>query len=149
MTDEPITPPDIEQSDHYKVLGPHYFSSRRFCEKLMEDFDVEQLKPLVKAHVDGFSDKLWSLVQDALVSDTESNVQTHIRSTVDQIVKGILSGEKWVMDRYALGERYDCEKVRAAIARHIPRELQDARIADLEAELARVNTDLKFYKDRY
>lgn len=51
------------------------------------------------------------------------------------------------MDRYVLGQRYECEKIRAAIAKHIPEELQNARIADLEAENAKLKEDLEWARE--
>lgn len=84
-----------------------------------------------------------------LWSDAEMNLQGKSWRMVDEIVRGILSGEKWLIERYALGDRYDCDKIREAVARHIPREIMQARIADLEAENERLRKDLGFARGRY
>jgi hypothetical protein len=49
-----------------------------------------------------------------------------------------MTGERWALERYTLGKYGDGEKARAAVAAHIPKEIQDARIADLEAENKRL-----------
>lgn len=145
---EPIMPADVDEAVAFEALGPHYFSARRFADDLTNQFTESHFKPLLDEFAKAFNDKLWTTVEDSLIADTSSNVQSHIWRTVDQIVQGILSGERWVVDRYALGERYDCEKARATIAKHVPKELQDARIADLESELTRLKEQLRWYTER-
>jgi hypothetical protein len=138
MTDEPITEDDFRSGSDAPVLGPHYFSSRRFAEEVMKDVETTFFADALKK----FSDDLYSAVlektNDWLASDAESNVQSYIWRTVDQIVKGILSGDKWIVDRYALGSKYECGSIRTTLANHISKRLQDARIVDLEEEVARL-----------
>lgn len=71
-----------------------------------------------------------------------------VRRTVDDTVKALLSGKKWALERYCLGSRYDQDEVRRAIAAHIPKEIQDARIADLEAEVEKLNREIGYLRDR-
>lgn len=145
MSDQALTQEDIESGKDCPVLGPSYFAGRRVAERVMENLKDEMFKPLLDEFSKKFCDVLWDAVRDSLLSDTELNIQGHIYRQVDDCVRYLLSGERWAIERYALGERYDCDQVRAAIARHVPKELQDKRIAELEAELERVTKD----RDRY
>lgn len=139
-----ITAEHIAAAESYQTLGPAYFASRQIAERFMASFEAEHFKPLIDKFTKEFNDELWSGVSSCFLSDTEANLQNAMWRQVDDCVKGILSGERWVMDRYVLGQRYECEKVRAAVAKHIPEELQNARIADLEAENAKLREDLKW-----
>ena len=133
----------IEAAADCPTLGPAYFAARSIAERATKNIEAEHFKPLVDGFVDKFRDAVWTSVQDSLMSDVEANIQHEIWQTVDATVKALLSGEKWAVERYCLGSRYDQEEVRAAIAKHIPAELQDARIADLEAALAQAEEDVK------
>lgn len=133
----------IDQAEQYPVLGPQYFVARKVAADLMAKFEAEHFKPLIAKFTDEFRAALWPAVEDHLLSDTEDNVQGTIWRRIDETVEALLSGEKWAMQRYALGGRYDASAVRAAIAAHIPVELQQARVLDLEAELAEVKASLE------
>lgn len=136
MTDDVITSDDFQKAEGMQTLGPHYFSSRRFAEEVMSGVETEFFEPALKKFADDVYNAMLDRAQNWIIGDAESNVQSHIWRTVDQIVIGILSGEKWIAERYALGNKYDCGKIRDTLARHIPQELQDARIADLEEQIA-------------
>jgi hypothetical protein len=144
FTDEDKT----KSAKGYESLGPHYFSSQRAADEITEAFIAEQMKPLVNKAADDFGDKLWTMIEDHLWSDVNSNLQSKMWRTIDEIVKGILSGEEWVMKRYALGSKYECEKIRAAVAKHIPHELLSERVKDLEEENKRLIADNNFYRMR-
>jgi uncharacterized protein (UPF0297 family) len=145
---EAITDADIQDSAEYPTLGPAYYSARRFAEEFVSGAEGEQFKPVVEKIVNDLHDELWTRVSENMVYSVESAVQAHIWQTVDSIVGYLLSGEKWAMEKYALGTRYECDKIRAAIAAHIPKELQDARIADMEDELKRLRSDLEWARKR-
>lgn len=130
------------------VLGPVYFSARDFAERLLASFNEEGFRPLIEECAAKFREKIWDDVQDHIKSDSEHNVQGFIWHEVDNIVKALLSGERWAMERYVLGPRYDCEKVRAAVAQRLGPELLAARVVDLEAEIERLTDSLKFYQNR-
>ena len=134
---------DIDEGLKNPVLGPHYFAARRIAEQTMAKFEAEHFRPMVEQFVAEFRDALWPQFEDNLLFDTEMNLQGTIWRQVDGSVQALLSGEKWALERYALGSRYDQQKVREAIAAHIPAELQNARIADLEAELAETKRALE------
>lgn len=133
----------LETGAEAPVLGPVYFSARDFAERLLANFNEAGFKPLLEKAAAEFREKLWDDVQDHLRSDSECNVQGFIWHEVDNIVKALLSGERWAMERYVLGPRYDCEKVRAAVAAHLGPELLAARVKDLEAEVKRMEERLE------
>lgn len=130
------------------ALGPAYFDARRVAERFMAQFEAEQFKPLIDKFTKEFADEMWKSVSDWLLSDTESNLQSELWRIADNCVKAILGGERWALEKYALGERYDCDKVRETVARHIPQELQDKRVADLEEQVKKLQADLAFWRDR-
>lgn len=139
---------DIEAAANYPTLGPAYYSASRFAESFVLGAEGEQFKPIVDKIAKDIHDELWTRVADSIVYNVESAVQSHIWQTVDSIVGHLLSGTKWAMEKYALGSRYECDKIREAIALHIPKELQDARTADMEAEIKRLRESLEWAQRR-
>jgi hypothetical protein len=137
----------LAEAAKYPTLGPAYFEARPIVAKHMEKFEAEHFQPLISEFVKQFQDKLWDSVRDHLLGDTEMNIHGETYRMVDDCVAALLSGERWAIERYVLG-KYDQEKVRAAVAKHIPQELQDARIADLEKEVARLRDNLRFHQNR-
>lgn len=130
------------------VLSPAYFSSREIVSQFMKSFSDENFAPLATEFSKLFYEKLNEDIQAWLLADTESNLHGWMYRQVDDCVKALLSGEKWALERYALSERYDGGvKIRAAVAQHIPSEIMDARIADLEAENEQLRNDLKWYRE--
>lgn len=130
------------------TLGPAYFCSREVVERAMEGVQSSDFKPMVDGVVKTISDHIWEKVQDHLLADTEMNLQGAMWNQVDAMVKHLLAGEEWAMKKFLLGERYDCDKIRRTVAQHVPKEIQDARVADLEKEVARLKDELKFYRNR-
>lgn len=134
----------VNKAEEHPTLWPAYFSARDFTDRLLEKADESEFEPIVKKFVDDAYSKLLDVVQAHIVLDLSLNVHGEILRTVDDIVKALLSGEQWAVKKYVLGERYDCEKIRAEVARHIPAELQDKRVADLEEEVKRLREQLKW-----
>lgn len=143
-----FTADDLAKGEEHLALGPAYFAARRVVEGALENFQAEHVEPWLKEATDALYEKLLGDVQNYLWSNAEMNLQGECYRMVDRCVLALLSGEEWAVRKYALGERYDCEKVREAIARHVPKELQDARIADMEDELKRLREDLKWHRNR-
>ncbi len=139
---------EIAEGERTTTLGPAYFAARKSAERFMAAFEAEHFKPMIDRFSRDFRDAMWGDVVAFFLSDTESNLQGEMWRHADSMVRHVLAGEEWAMKKFALGERYDCEKVRAAVAKSVPRELQDARIADLEAEVAKLKNDLAFYRNR-
>lgn len=150
MTEADIfTQEDKEQAKGCDNLGPHYFAARRFAEQMMKDSSFDDLKPIIEE----VGNKLYAKIQDSfenfLLNDAEINVQNHIWQTVDEIVKGILTGEKWVVDQYALAEHYPCDKIRAALFAAAPEELRGLRVVELEKTVKELRDDNARLRQRY
>ena len=135
---------DMKEAAKFPTLGPAYFASRKTVEKFMEGFDVAMFKPLIDELVSKIQDELNTAFFERLLSDTEHNLHGAMWRHADSMVKHVLAGDKWAIEKYALGDRYGCEAVRASLAKAIPAELQDARIADLEAELKRLKEEVRY-----
>lgn len=138
----------IEMAKGMETLGPAYFDGRDVAEKICAKFQDEHFKPLIKDFGNKFTEYLWESVSNYLLSDTESNIQGNIWRIVDYSIKGLLAGDEWAIKKYVM-EKYNAENIRAAIAKHIPTELQDMRLADLEKENERLKKDLEFARSRY
>jgi uncharacterized protein (UPF0297 family) len=145
---ELITEEMKEKAIECPTLGPAYFASQRIAKKLAGKLHEEPFKGLLKEFSDKFLDELQTKLEDHLFCDVETNVQSKIWHMVDQIVRGLLSGEKWVVDRYALGSKYDCENIRSELVKHIPKEVQDLQIKELGDQVERLANDIKFYRSR-
>lgn len=139
----------LDEAERHPELGPHYFAARETAEKFMAQFEAQHLEPLLKKAAESFHDRMREDLENFLLSDVESNIQGTIWRQIDDSVRALLSGEQWALKRYALAGRYDCEKIRATVAKHIPAELQDARVSDLEAEIDRLRKELEFYRQRH
>lgn len=123
-----------DQDRQHSSLGPHYFAARRIVEASCAALKSEHAKEISDTVVKLVYERIQEVVEASLWSDAEMNLQGKMWSMVDEMVKCILGGDIAAMKRYTLGHRYDCEAVRKAIAKHIPQEIMNARIADLEAE---------------
>ncbi len=155
MNDEKVTRPKpfaqefLAEGAKSPVLGPAYFDARAVVQRLMEKFEAEQFESFIQSFVDQFYSNLNDAVQEHLISDAEMNVQGEIWRMVDASVKALLGGEAWALERYALGDHYDDANIRETIAKHIPAELQDRRLADLQAENKRLREDNSRLRERY
>ena len=148
MIETIFTDADIARGSSHPALGPEYFAAKSFMDRFAAGWQEEHLKPLAesitKEVTDRIRDKLWDDMRDYLISDTEINAQGAIYSMVNDTVKALLSGEKWALERYPLAKRFEAEKIRAAIAKHIPDEIAKARIADLEAKIEGLEKSLEW-----
>jgi len=142
------TEDDIAQAEQYPNLGAEYFAARRFMERFTKGWEDDHLKPLAdtvaKEVCDRIKEKVWDDFRDYLLIDTEYNAQGVIREMVHGSVQALLSGEKWAMERYPLANDYTAQGVRKAIAEHIGDEIAQRRIAELEAEVKRLEERLAY-----
>ena len=134
----------LDEGAKHPVLGPHYFAARQVAEEFMASFEPKHFEPMVRKAADAFMEQAQEALEAWLLSNVESNLRGTIWRQIDDSVKALLSGERWALERYALGSRYECDKIREAVAKHIPEELQDARVKDLEEEVARLRKDLEW-----
>ena len=148
------TPPDdraredstcLSEGKAFPLLGPNYFASRAIANRFMAQFEDEHFKSLVDSFVEKFKDELWGDIQCWMLGDVECGLGDEIWHRIDRTVEALLSGEQWALSQYVTEKKYgDGEKIRMAIATLIPADLQDKRVADLEAANARLETELKW-----
>jgi hypothetical protein len=132
-----------EKAKPYSNLGPNYFAAQTIAERFLKNFAVEHFEPLVKHFTEKFRDELWTDITSWLLADTESNLALEIRNRVDRSVNALLEGNPNYIKQYVMGQ-YNDEEIRKAIARHIPKELQDLRVLDLEKQVASLTESLKY-----
>lgn len=138
----------LDEGAKTPILGPAYFDAGAVAARMIEKLGAELFEPLLKDFSKQFYSKLLDDTQVFLLNDVEVNIQGEIWRAVDATVRALLSGEKWAVERYALGDRYEAATIREAIAKHIPAELQDKRVADLVAERDRLIADNRMLRER-
>lgn len=128
-------------------LGPAYVRSRNIVDGFIASFESEMFKPMCKKWADEFYTEIVQRIDDYVLSDLESNLQLSMYHQVDATVEALLSGEPWALVRYVTGKTaHNGAVIRAAIARQIPREVQDIRIADLELQLETLKQEVAFLR---
>lgn len=137
-----------EKGAEYPELGPQYFAARDIAQAFMEKFSAEQFEPLLKRFSEEFYCKAKDDFETYLMSDAESNIHNSIRYLLDDTVKALLTGKEWALERYPLAKYHDGEEMRKAIAAHIPLEIQNKRIEELEAEVKRLKESLHWHTHR-
>lgn len=136
----------IDQAEGYETLGPHYFAAREAAQKFMEHYEPKNFEPMIKKAAETFMEGMQSALEDWFLSNVENNLQGTIWRQIDDSVEALMGGERWALERYALADRYDCVKIREAVAKHVPQELQEARMKDLEAENEKLRKDLEYLR---
>lgn len=139
-----FAPADLVEAESYSVLGPAYFAGRRIAEAATTHLTPEALRPIVKKAADDLYEQLLNAVEASIMFDTESNVQGSIRRMVDQTVQAILDGKAWALERYPFANDHDGKAIREAIFAQCGDRLESARIADLEADVARLTQSLEW-----
>lgn len=114
-----VQPADVAEGEASPVLGPVYFAARRWADGLVPDYQEGAFAAIVRRAADDFSRQLEEAAENYVLADVSSNVQSHVWNLVDLIVEdGIIGGVPWVVRRYGLGERYNCQALRVALAEH-------------------------------
>lgn len=141
---------DFAESEGCHALAPYYFSSRRIAEALCAEAITEETMKAIAGKVakevsgavfDAISDFLWD-------GGIENNMHLMADNLVDDALEAVVSGNKVLASRIAL-RTYDPYGVRAAIAKLVPDEVLQARIADLEKEVERLTEMLERANRRY
>lgn len=134
---------DEELCKDGSIIEPEYTRSHVIAEKIIAQFEAEQFKPLIKKIEDMVGEHLWDMVRDSLLDDTTHNIAGEIRDRVEKTIEALLGGNQWAVEKYILAQRYQRDEIRKQLAALIPEQLQDARIADLEKEVAKLKEDLQ------
>ena len=141
-----------EDANKFPNLGAEYFDAREAAERFLAHWQTEHAEELataiVKPVLDIVQEKVWDAFRDFLLTDTEQNIQGYMRDMVERSVMALIGGEKWANVKYISPEGYRTEKVRETLAKLYSDEIKDGRIADLEAELARVKEQLRYRTER-
>lgn len=146
MSDPVIRPEDVEASEDYFNLPPTYFAFERVVEELLgsKKIDAEAVaKPLVEEAYR----QLRDAIEETLLSDVRYNLRSSMEGAVDDMLRGLMTGEKWLVKRYVL----DVDRGRAAreaLVKLIPEEIIQGRISDLEKQVAALKEHLAYYKGR-
>lgn len=139
-----------KEAESYSSLGAEYFAARDIAQRYMAKFEAEHFYGLLKVFIDRFRDEMWNDITAFFLSDAESNLASEIRHRVEYCIQALLTGNKSYITQFVLPEYGTfSEEIRAAVAKHIPEELRNRRIADLEKELERVKEQLKWSCGRY
>lgn len=134
--------------DANPVLGAEYERARRVAGSIVNAFSAKYFEPMIKE----FSEKLYSELLNStdvfFESDVESNLQSEIWHATSSVVRALLSGEKWALNKYPLNKSHDGEKIRACIFKEHKDELIGLRVVELEAENERLEKIIASYRDR-
>ena len=148
MITEAFTVDDLQRGEEHPVLGPAYFAADRAASTLCAGMDGTQLKPVVDKVAKTLTDELYAYVENFLRMDMERNLSGYIRDMVESTVRALLTGEAWALRQYPMSQYHDGEKIRAAVAKHAGESLLTMRIAELEAENARLQESLRYTRAR-
>jgi hypothetical protein len=153
MTADPTAPilteEDVAKAKDFASLGAPYFAAQRIVGAALDGLPDNVLQPIVKKFTDAAYEAIQEAVEASIWSDAEHNLQGKFWSGIDEVIDALITGQPWALERYGLcAERYTsrAEDIRKAIAAHIPREIMDARIADLEAEVAKLKETIQWLR---
>lgn len=136
--------------EHAHCLGAAWGASRRIAGYIMAESE-DRGSDLNKA-INKIGNEIYETINDKVVgwlmSDAESNLQSHIRHLVDGSVRAILKGEKWANGYYIING-WDGKEVRKQIWLQMKDELVDTRITELQKQLADKDIELHQKQDRY
>lgn len=142
-----------KDAEQFPNLGAEYFAAREVAEGFLKHWQEEHAEQLAEAIMkpvlDAVQEKVWDAFRDYLLSDTETNAAGAMRDMVESSVRALIGGEKWANVKYISPTGYRTEKVRETLAKLYSDEIKDGRIADLEKEVARLNEQLRWHRDRH
>lgn len=141
-----------EQANAHPSLGAEYFAAREAAERFLEHWQDEHAEQLAAAIItpvlDIVREKVWDAFRDWLLSDAEYNAHLTMSRMVEDSIRALIGGDKWANVKYISPEGYRTEKVRETLAKLYSDEIKDGRIADLEAEVARLTEQLRWARGR-
>lgn len=139
-----LLPEDVSEARAYETLGPVYFAARRVAEGFLKGADLAPIQKITTSVVDDIRDGLYEYLEGHILSDLESNIQGHVQRLVENTVEALLTGADWAMRQYPLADYSRGERIRAAVCKHGGEGILQTRIAELEAEVERLNKSLSY-----
>lgn len=137
-----------EQANEHPQLGAEYFAAREAAERFLKHWQDEHAEKLaeeiMKPVLDIVRERVWDAFRDWLLIDAEYNAQLTMSRMVEDSVRALIGGDKWATLKYISPAGYRTEKVRETLAKLYSDEIKDGRIADLEAEVARLTEQLRY-----
>ena len=144
------TPEEHDFAEGAHILGAEYKhaqdKARDFLAIWQEEHAEELAKEIMKPLMDSVQEKAWDAFRDYILMDTENNVASHMRDMVERTVRALLGGRKWANVKYIQTPHGDGKKIRAALAKLYGDEIKDARITDLEKEVASLKETIEFLR---
>jgi hypothetical protein len=134
---------DAELCEHYPNLEPEMTRGFEKARAVTAQFEAEYFKPLIQKLSDSMTEHLWNLLRDHLLSDTEYNLEAHMRDRIEKSVRALLGDEQWAVDKYIMDKYDNGKKIRKALAELIPSQIMDARIVDMAQEISKLKEDIK------
>lgn len=134
---------DEQLCEYSHTLEPEWTRGREKAQQVMAQFEAEHFAPILKKLADAMTEHLWDILRDYLLSDTESNLEGHMRHRIELSVRALLGAERWAVDKYVMDKYDEGKTIRKTLAALIPEQVQDAMIADLEKENKELREDLK------
>lgn len=138
---------NTRDAENHPTLGAEYFAARDVAERFMQAWQDEHAEKLaqeiIKPVLDVVQERVWDAFRDHLLSDTEYNIAGAMRDMVERSVRALLGGEKWANVKYIEYPYQEGQRVRAALAKLHSDPIKDGRIADLEAEVERLQEQLR------
>jgi hypothetical protein len=138
---------NTKDAENHPTLGAEYFATRDIAERFMsmwQDEHAEKLaQEVMKPILDAVQERVWDAFRDHLLSDTEYNIAGAMQDMVERSVRALLGGEKWANVKYLEYPHREGQKVREALAKLHSDPIKDGRIADLEAEVERLQEQLR------
>jgi len=143
-----FTEDDHEFGEEHAVLGAEYKAAQQASERFLKHWQEEHAEQLAEAIItpvlNSAKEQVWDAFRDWLLMDAEYNAASTMRSMVEDSVRALIGGREWANVKYIKPGAYGSEEVRKTLAKMYSDEIKDARIADLEKEVARLEESLRF-----
>tara|TARA_R110000822_G_scaffold27507_4_gene82061 strand:+ start:491 stop:949 length:459 start_codon:yes stop_codon:yes gene_type:complete len=141
---------DTAFAEEHSPLGAEYSAANRLSEVFLSEWTEEHAEGLaedvMRPIMDVIYDRVWGAFRDSLLSDTEMNIQSHMRDMVEKSVTALIGGQEWANIKYIKPGAYRSEDVRATLAKLYSDEIKDGRIADLEREVENLRQKISYMR---
>ena len=140
-------------AESHQMLGAEYKAAAEAAERFLAHWTEEHAERMAEAIMmpvlDTVKEQVWDAFRDWLLSDSKYNAAGEMHDMVDKSVRALIGGRKWANVKYISPEGYDTKEVRETLAKLYSDQIKDARIADLEKEVAHLQDTLRFRSGHY